>query len=255
MNIEEFDFSVDLLQTLLWQYNKATSLQSLLTQKQAWYDLNQSEFWENWITNVFDIRTANQFGLAVWAIILAIPLYINTQPPEPGAPIFGFNEDPSINDYLNFETSNFSNIGSSEILTVEEQRLILRLRYFQLVTRGNIAYVEVPSEDDSGNQLMGINNFLDYLWKTSTSWGQVWALDDFDMTMTYVFNFFVSRVMRKVLVELDLLPRPATVGIKYIVLTDSIWGFNEIPSINSYQNFYPGDGLTTFGSNFIPEYF
>lgn len=255
MNIEEFDFTVNLVEVLLWQYNEALTLQSLITQKQTWYDINQTEFWQEWVVNVFNLLTANQFGLALWAIILNIPLYINTQIPEPGAPLFGFNElpFPTVNDYLNFNNSNFSNIGSQEILTLEQQRLILRLRYFQLVTRGNIAYIETPFEKN--NQLMGINNFLNFLWKTSSAWGESWVLDDFDMTMTYVFNFFVPRAIRKVLVELDLLPRPAAVGLKYVILTNTIWGFNEIPSINSYQNFYPGDGITTFGSNFIPENF
>ena len=34
MNIQEFDFSVDILQALLWQYNDATKLQALLQKKQ-----------------------------------------------------------------------------------------------------------------------------------------------------------------------------------------------------------------------------
>ena len=72
--IQEFDFSVDLLQAILWQYNNATSLQSLLNSEQAWVIENQTEFWENWLRDVFDLRTANEFGLSVWSIILGIPL-------------------------------------------------------------------------------------------------------------------------------------------------------------------------------------
>ena len=75
VDIQSFDFSVNLLQALLWEYNEASNLQSILTQKQAWYNTNQSNFWNNWIVNVFDMRTANEFGLTVWSIILDLPLF------------------------------------------------------------------------------------------------------------------------------------------------------------------------------------
>ena len=68
--IQEFDFSVDLLRALLWQYEDATGLQALLRQKSEWYTVNQTAFWSNWERDVFDLTTANDFGCAVWGIIL-----------------------------------------------------------------------------------------------------------------------------------------------------------------------------------------
>jgi hypothetical protein len=79
-NVQDFDFSVDLLRALLWQDNSAPILTSLLTQKQDWYDENVTQFWEDWIANVFDVRTANEFGLAVWAIILGVPTTVILPP-------------------------------------------------------------------------------------------------------------------------------------------------------------------------------
>ena len=63
--IQDFTFSANLLESLLWQYNEAETLQSILQQKQDWYDLNFSQFWDDWYNDVFNLQTANNFGLSV----------------------------------------------------------------------------------------------------------------------------------------------------------------------------------------------
>ncbi len=78
--IQQFDYSINLLRALLWQDNTATNLTALLQAKQTWYDENVSTFFEDWVTDVFDIRTANEFGLAVWAIILGVPTTVILPP-------------------------------------------------------------------------------------------------------------------------------------------------------------------------------
>lgn len=228
MKIQEIDFSLNLLQALLWQYNTAPNIQSLSDSKQLWYDVYQTSFWAAWYNDVFNLVTAEAFGLAVWSIILDLPLYIQLNPDEPDKPVFGFNEDPQINDYVNFENGNFTNQNSSITLTIEEQRLILRLRYYQLVSRGAIP---------------DTNQFLSVLFNTSGTVynGQVWELDGFDMTIVYVFNFLLPYQMRYILNYFDLLPRPAGVKIRYVILTGSIFGFGPY-----YQNFENG--------NFVPEF-
>ena len=92
MKIESYDFSVNLMRALLWQYNDAENLQSVLQQKQDWYTINQTEFWQDWYDNVFNLLTANQFGLNVWAIILGLPLNV-TLAPSDGLDIFCFGID------------------------------------------------------------------------------------------------------------------------------------------------------------------
>lgn len=231
MKIQEFDYRVDLLQAILWQYDNSPNIKKLLDEKQFWYDINQTIFWDDWYINVFNLLTANVFGLAVWSFILDLPLFVPIAAEDPSKPIFGFNEVtvfPSyINSYLNFENSNFSSRDSTITLTIEEQRLVLRLRYFQLVSRG-----AMPE----------INTFLNYLFKTSGNMfpGTAWCFDNLDMTITYVFDFAVSNNLLTVLKTYDLLPRPAGVGINYIILTGTVWGFGEFN-----QNFENGD--------FIPE--
>lgn len=245
--IQEFDYSVNLMQAMLWQYNSAERLQALMNQKQFWYDVNQFEFWGLWYTNVFDLRTANLFGLAVWSYILNIPLFIDvsTDPDAPDRPIWGFNEiDGSFPDYINtyenFENGNFAPDGTSVILTEEEQRLLLRLRYYQLVSRG--------ATPDT-------NKFLSVLFEGYTKifpeFGIAYVLDGLDMTMTYVFNFDLSPTFIYIFQHFDVLPRPAGVKLKYLILSDEVWGFNEedggFPDyVNDYQNFENGNFLEQF---------
>lgn len=233
MKIQEFNYFVDLLQCILWQYNEAERIKQLASDKQEWYDTYQTQFWEDWYDNVFNLITANAFGLAIWSIILDIPLFIDLNPDPDDKPIFGFNEDPSINTYTNFENGNFSNRNSVVHLSVEEQRLVLRLRYYQLVSRGAI-----PE----------INQFLNVLFTTASEpyTGEVWALDGLNMTMRYIFNFDIPYQMRYILKTYDVLPRPAGVGIEYYAITDYIFGFGTDPATTIYTNFENG--------NFIPEF-
>lgn len=245
--IQQFDYSVNLLKAILWQYNESPNLISLITQKQEWYTQNQTDFWESWYTNVFDLQTANLFGLAVWSLILNVPLFVPYEPEPSDKPIWGFNEyDPSYptleNSYVNFFGGNFSTRGDVTILTEEEQRFLLRLRYYQLITRGEV---------------WDINKFLNYLVLTSNIGftGNIYALDDLDMTMRYVLtNNTFPAVLLDTLVQLDLLPRPAGVGIEEIIIYEGVtWGFNAYttpPRVEnvytnfSFGNFYPGFFVT-----------
>lgn len=134
MKIQSFDFSVDLLRVLLWQYNDAAKLEALVRSKQTWLDTNQRDFWSSWLYNVFDLRTANDFGLAVWAVILGVALS-PSQAPDGTKPIWGFGAFRE-----GFDQGNFSSQTSAP-LTTAQKRLLLRLRYFQLTTRGAVPEV------------------------------------------------------------------------------------------------------------------
>lgn len=207
-DIQDFDFSVDLLRAVLWQYDGATGLQSLLSSKSDWYVVNQTEFWTNWRRDVFDLTTANDFGCAVWGVILGIPLSIGI-PGSGSRPVFGFGPDN-----LNFENGNFGRRSAGVAsLTVEQKRLILRLRYYQLVSDGSVPHT---------------NYVLQQVF------GQGYVLDNHDMTATFVFESPIPAQIRTVIDQFDLLPRPAGVGINIIVLTDPYFGFG--PDNQNYEN-------------------
>lgn len=215
--IQTLDFSVNILRALLWQYNDAARLEALLTQKQGWYDTNQEAFWTDWVRDVFDLRTANDFGLAVWAIILNIPLTVASGLDPDDKPIWGFGEYRE-----NFENGNFAGT-SGTALTAEQKRLVLRLRYFQLVTRGTI-----PE----------INTFFAYLFEPL---GPAYVVDGYAMNLQYVFGFPLSSALELILTQYDLLPRPAGVKVGYVVIGDADgWGFGRYHENFENGNFYHG---------------
>lgn len=206
--VQQFDFSVDLLRAVLWQYNDATGLQSLLQSKSSWYEENQRDFWENWRRDVFDLTTANDFGCAVWGVILGVPLSIGI-PGSGDRDVWGFGPDN-----LNFENGNFGRSSSGVAsLTLEQKRLVLRLRYFQLISDGSVPHT----------------NFV-----LQQVFGQGYVLDNLDMTITYVFQTELSFAVRQVLDQFDLLPRPAGVGTNIVYLTDEVFGFG--PDNQNFEN-------------------
>jgi hypothetical protein len=74
-------YNPDITRALKWQQNNAPNIQSIISQKADWYSKYNTTFWTNWEANVFDLRTANAFGLTIWCIILGLPLSsFNFQP-------------------------------------------------------------------------------------------------------------------------------------------------------------------------------
>lgn len=203
--IQRFNYSVDLLKAILWQYNTALNLQSILEQKQVWYDANQRDFWENWHKDVFDLNTANQFGLTVWSIILDIPIIVILEPTSPSKPTWGFGDFNK-----NYENGNFSRSrGGAVSLTVEQARTVLKLRYYQITSRGTVTE---------------INSFLKSVFANI---GNVYVRDNLDMTITYVFDFQPSSQLQFVLEKYDILPRPAGVGVDIEVELIEFFGFAD----------------------------
>lgn len=217
MKNQEFDFSVDILSALLWRHNAACNLISLLESKQAWYDENQTAFWNDWFTNVFNLLTANDFGCAVWSLVLGLPLGIFVPPDYLTKPVFGFG--PYRN---NFTRGNFANQAQNVIpLTLQQKRLVLRLRWAQLVA--------------PGASVTWTNQIINYIF-TTAGFGKVYVLDGLNMTCTYVFTFVIPSALQIVLSNYDILPRPD--GVKVLILTTvrPTFGFGS-----PHQNFNRGN--------------
>jgi hypothetical protein len=74
---------------LRWMHNKAPRITSLINQKQDWYTRYNEQFWLSWEDQIFDLATANPFGLVVWCIILGLPLDIFNFEPLTNAFAYG----------------------------------------------------------------------------------------------------------------------------------------------------------------------
>jgi hypothetical protein len=269
--------------SLLWQYNTAITLPSLVNQKDAWYEIWIEEFWLNWITDVFNLVSANEFGLAVWSIILNVPMFANVANADNPDALWGFNAynpvgvPPTlVNNYQNFSNGNFSSSGESIMLTLEQQRWLLRMKYLKLISRCSIPQtnynlnwlmlstlafppaqpvsnpVVLTGTTVSGSSIitglsstsslkvgMGVLGTgipgLPYVvissilsstsieismeatasGSTSLSFGlpTAWVLEDFDMTITYQFNFYLPSVLQRALNVIHVLPDPAGVKV------------------------------------------
>lgn len=215
MNIQTFNYSLQIDDSLVWQYNEATALQTLIEGKQNWYNLNVSQFWENWYNDVFNLATANEFGLSVWSIILNLPLFLIPDSDE-GHLIWGYGQYRK-----NYNNGNFKASNSPIILTIEEQRLVLQLRYFQLTTRGS-----APD----------VNAFYKIVFEP---FGTVYMLDTLLMKIKYIFLFTPSANLLRAFQEYDLLARSQGVGIKYWFSNRATWGFG--PFRKNYNNGNFGD--------------
>lgn len=192
--IQQFNFSVNLLRAILWQYNDAVNLQALLQAKSDWYETNQSEFWDNWYTDVFDLRTANDFGLTVWSIILGQSLYARFV--ASGRETWGFGQY-----HYNFTRGNFAQgAGSATRITTETARILLKFRYYQLTGSGCVPEINRILKDVLGG-LVTLGTVPAYV------------VDNHDMTITYNFNFTPTSELEFVFNYFDILPRPAGVSL------------------------------------------
>ena len=206
-DIQNFDEeAINLDRALLWQYNEAQTLEALVISKKAWYEENGSQFWISWYSDVFDLRTANDFGLSVWSIILKLPLSV-TDEPTGAQPSWGFG---ALNQ--NFGNGNFGSLGGNSVeLTTEQARLVLLLRAYQITSSGRI-----PE----------INKFFKYLFQELLGMGVAYAYDNLNMTISYNFQFDLPQKIRYVFDNFDILPRPSGVGISAIDVNPvPSWGF------------------------------
>lgn len=201
--IQLFRFAANVLQALLWKHNRAARLESLAYAKQAWLDAEQAGFWTAWLRDVFDLRTANDFGLAIWARILGVRLALPLGASDPDKATWGFGPFRR-----NFERGNFGRIGDgTSRLTTEERRMVLRMRYFQLVGRCTIP---------------DINHAL----RTVFGEGRAYVLDPLNMEfITYVFTYNPGQRLLDVLLDTGVLPRPSAVGIRMVVSGRRSFGF------------------------------
>ena len=201
---QEFDFYINIMKALLWQYNDAPALQSIVTNKQKWLICNHTKFWNDWINNVFNLTTADDFGLSVWSIILDLPLYVNEGATPAGVLSFGFSANNG-----NFNNSNFGNLNGQTVnLPTATKRIALQLRYFQLVSSGT-----VPE----------INRFLKFLFGNM---GTSFLVDNHNMTQQYIFFFPLTWDLQYLFNNFDILPRPAGVKSTYRDGTQNTFGFS-----------------------------
>lgn len=189
----------DMLTGVTWSFDQSERLLSLLKSKQEWYTENHSEFWNGWNERIFKLKTANTFGIAVWAFILNVPLTALSLRDRFRYFAFGPTRENFTNsegEPVNPTAGNFPPISQGgQVATPKEKIQALRLRYYALT---------------SDCSINSINRMLTDVFEDE---GLAYVVDNEDMTMEYVFTFPVSVGFRQSMLEYDLLPKPAGVAI------------------------------------------
>ena len=190
-----FDSSVDLLRALLWRDSGADKLQAYIQKKTELANARMDQFWSDWVHDVLNIDTANDFGLAVWARVLDVKLQVVIGADQVTTVPFGFGPHG-----FNLNRGNFSaQVGSTITLTTEQRRIVIKLRLYQLTGRASV---------------FEVNEYLAQVFGADS----VYAIDELDMTfIAYIFRREPSQQIRFILNNFDILPRPAAVGSRWVV--------------------------------------
>ena len=69
----DYNFKCDLSKVILWQYNDAEKLKTIVKNQQQFMDINVDLFFEYLKQNVFNLVNADDIGLSVWGALLGVP--------------------------------------------------------------------------------------------------------------------------------------------------------------------------------------
>jgi hypothetical protein len=141
-------YNGNLTQSLKWLQNNAPNIQSLTNQKYNWYSQFQTQFWSNWYTNVFNLATANSFGLMVWCVILGVPSQLFGIYPLNNSFAYGAYRQNYVYSGVgyaitnpNMQGGNYYGGGDTTVINLNEVRQALQLRYAALVSNGKLSFI------------------------------------------------------------------------------------------------------------------
>jgi len=201
----EADISI----AVLWQYQNATRLKKLVSGKQKWLDVNHRQFWENWTMYVFgalslDADTARHLSEISDP---ENPAY-NPQSPDFRKAqlwLFGLSVWGKI---LNLSRKFYYN-GVEQQLNAQQYQTLLRGQFFK-----NRTVCTIPE----------MNRYLQIVFEP---YGKVFVVDNGNMSIYLNFAFALSKKLYQAFMQLELLPRPAGVGMSLINYSDGMILYDE----------------------------
>lgn len=210
---------INLLSSLDWQRSGADIVKTFVQNQQDWMQTNYADFWNNWQKDVFTLGTANDFGLAVWSIILDENIYGYLARSPDNYPAWGFGPDDE-----NFYNGSFATeTAFSYEFSTNQKRTLLQLKAFKvLAMSGPIIQTNIAMRNIFGDNV-------------------IVALDNLDMSYSYLLrdpsiNDFISEIQSR-----DLLPRPIGIEVADVRFIEAdTWGFAEFDENFDDGNFYDG---------------
>lgn len=206
----------------LWQYANADRLNAIIDNELAFHKKNVTDFISNWYNDVFNLKTANSFGIEIWGKILGV------RRPSTLQQNFVIDTNSSIK-FLNIDTGTWHTIfvvGQSPNVSIavetnppnpsptpvqisdEAYRRCLLAKLFLLHSNGSI---------------IDINRYLYKLFGGR----QVTIVDNYDMTMRIDFNYSPTETELSIITSKDFSPRPAGVELQYSIssISKNTFGF------------------------------
>lgn len=185
----------DVQKTVLSQYSCAPTLNALI---EAWNQtLDPTRLIETWFTNVWNLDTAQGYGLDVWGRIVGVERVLTLSTDS----FFGFAEpqDLTLQPFNAAPWYSGTQTTSNYRLSDEAFRQLINAKALANITDGSIT---------------SLNAILMTLF---TGQGDVWVADTGTMTLTYTFNFAPSAVQVSLIQSSGVLMRPAGVRVIYAI--------------------------------------
>lgn len=186
--------------TILSQYAGSPKLLGLIdTFNQT---MDTGVFLDNFYDLIWNIETADTYGLDVWGKIVVVSRLLKVTPSEK---YFGFEEalstPPEIGDPQPFDQAPFYT-GEQATNTVSLSNDVYR-KLIMLKAMANITDCTIPS----------MNKMLMYMFSGS---GKAYVRNDGGMVMSYVFEFALSPSELAIVQSSGALPSPAGVTVNIV---------------------------------------
>ena len=191
--------AVDASATLLAQYAQSPILTSLIQAANAAIDPSADLL--GFYDAVWNVYTAQGFGLDIWGRIVNVPRTINI----PASSLyFGFDEgSPSFYPFNQEPFYNGPQAGALYTLSDDAYRVLILTKAL-----ANISSFTAQS----------MNALLNFMFNGQGSTrGSCYVLENTPMQIEYVFNFALQSWEAAILEQSSLMPRPAGVGVTITV--------------------------------------
>lgn len=209
------------------QYAASTTIQQLITDWDSYFNTS----WESQLYSVvWDVETAQGFGLDIWGRIVVASRNLTVPTSIPDIEYFGYN-DSSTQSWSPFDQEAFySGENQSNTVTLSDQA------YRVLILTKALANI-------SATDSQSLNSVLDQLFPGR---GRAWVNDLGDMAMRFVFEFALESWEKAVLVGGNVIPRPAGVFAYIFEAPADTFGFAEAgDSLPFDDGTFLGDGAIT----------
>ncbi|MFT9442329.1 MAG: DUF2612 domain-containing protein [Acetobacter papayae] len=182
-------------QTILSQYANSPALCGIID---AWNQaLDPATLIDQWYTLVWNVKTAQGYGLDVWGRIVGVSRVLSIESVD----YLGWREANDLTEE-GFDQAPWysgSDATSNYRLSDDGYRQLIYAKAFANISDGSV---------------LSINTILTTLFAGQ---GDAYVRDNGDMTMTYVFSFVPTDVQVSIIQNSGVLPRPAGVGISYSI--------------------------------------